>query len=93
MASGAERSGKRSSDVIRNDATESLRAVPIHGVATVTICVRAGEVVVVVGVAQCAPDSGVCAGQGIPGEAVIEGSYVRPGNRIVTGGAICHGKC
>ena len=37
VASGTERSGKGSGDVIRNGATKSLRAGPIGGVAAVAI--------------------------------------------------------
>jgi hypothetical protein len=72
MAGGTERGGKCSRNVIGNNSTESLRAVPIGLVAAVAIGVGAGEVVIVVDVAQRAGRGGVRAGERPTCGAVIE---------------------
>jgi hypothetical protein len=94
VAGGASRSGGREigSDVIGNVATESLRFVPVGGMAGQAV--RAAEGVIVIDVAGNAGSrSGrhVRAGQSKAGGAVIERGG-GPGNGAVASGAIGGGK-
>ena len=92
MAGGAQGSWERSSYVVWHGSPERLRAGPIRGVATVADGVRAGEVVIVVDVAQRAGRCGVGPGQSETGHAMVKGSIV-PADRRMAIRAICNGKC
>jgi hypothetical protein len=72
VAGGAKGGGKSGSNVIGNNSTESLRAVPIGLVAAVAIGVGAGEVVIVVDVAERTGRRRVRPGERPTGGAVIE---------------------
>jgi hypothetical protein len=63
VASGTERSGEGSGDVIGNETAQGLSASPIRGVTAVTIRIGAGEIVIVVGMALRACRGDMRAGQ------------------------------
>ncbi len=74
VASRAERSGELRGNVVRHEAAEGLRAVPIGTVAAVAVGVGGGEVVIIVEVAEGAGRGGMGAGECEAGDGVIEGS-------------------
>ena len=78
VASGAQSSGELRGNVIGNSAAESLRAVPVGGVAPIAVRVGGGEMVVAVDVTEDAGSGRVGAGEDITRDGVVEGSYVRP---------------
>jgi hypothetical protein len=92
VAGGAKGGGKSGSNVIGNNATERLRAVPIGLVATVAIGVGAGEVVIVVDVAERTGRRRVRPGERPTGGAVIE-VRADPAIEIVAALAIRGGEC
>jgi hypothetical protein len=93
VTDGALGRGEARRDVIGNIAAESLRLVPVRGVATVAIGVGGTERVVVVEVAICAGrdfssrSELVGIGERPTGGAVIERGRT-PGNRVMAGGAV-----
>jgi hypothetical protein len=84
------------SDVIRHEAPERLRAVPIGSVAAIAGCVRRGQGVIVVDVAIGAGfDCGARGGRHLvrtrerPARGAVIELPVSPGNSVMAGGAEC----
>jgi hypothetical protein len=92
MAGGTKGGGKGGSHVIGNNSTESLCAVPIGLVAAIAIGVGAGQVVIVVHVAERAGRRSVRAGERPASGAVIE-VRANPTIEIVAALAIRGGEC
>lgn len=78
VACGAQSSKELRGSVIGNSAAESLRAVPVGGVAPIAVRIDGGEIVVAVDVTKDAGGGRVGAGEDITRDGVVEGSYVRP---------------
>jgi len=99
VAGRALRCGEPSLDVIGHVAAQSLRVVPVRGVAAVAIGVGGCQSVVVADVALRAVGDRarrrhlVVAGQGPPGHGVVKRRRVGPGNRVVAGRAVCRREC
>ena len=94
VARRALRHREASRDVVRDTATEGLRAVPLRQVAAGVAAVRWRDLqgVIVVYVALNAGSSHVGAGQGETGDAVVERRHVGPRDGVVALRAVCCAK-
>lgn len=90
VTGGTQRRRKRCRHVIRNGRAQGLRAIPIRSMASVTICVRARQVVVIVRVTLRTGRRCMCTCECKSRCRMVERSDVRPGNCVVALGAICH---
>jgi len=94
VAGRAKRCWETGLDVIRHVSAKRRSALPGGDVAAVAVRIRRGKIVIVSYVAIGARDDSSCRRQLMrtrerpTGHAMVENSCI-PGNRVVTGGAIC----